>query len=263
MRRPTRTPVVPAAPDGVVRIRNLMHILLTNDDGYRAPGLLAAFRALAELGRVSVVAPHDEQSACSHKITMDRPITVRRMEHPGLGSIQSAEGTPADCVRLAVVELLDEKPDVVVAGINHGANAGVDTFYSGTVGGAREGAILGIPAIALSQAYRRGVEPDWDLAAKAVAEIVPDLLKESLPGPGFWSVNLPAPIPDDFADRIHRTTIALEPMPFNFEKVHEDGVARYAYPRDYWSRRTTKPSDYTVIRDGGISITAVPLVGRF
>ena len=240
-----------------------MNILLTNDDGYRAAGLQAAYRALSALGRVHVVSPASEQSACSHKITMDRPITVRKLDHPGLGSIHAVEGTPADCVRLAVIELLEQRPDLVVAGINQGANAGVDTFYSGTIGGAREGAILGMPAIALSQAYRRGIEPDWALATEVVASIVPDLLTESLPGPGFWSVNLPAPIPDDFARHIHRTAVALEPMPFTFDKVHEDGVARYNYPRDYWSRRTTVPSDYTVIRDGGISIAAIPLIGKF
>lgn len=240
-----------------------MNILLTNDDGYRAPGLLAAFRALGALGRIHVVAPDSEQSACSHKITMDRPITVRKLDHPGLGRIYSVEGTPADCVRLAVIELLDHRPNLVVAGINQGANAGVDTFYSGTVGGAREGAILGIPAIAVSQAYRGGIEPDWAVASEVVAGIVAGLVREALPGPGFWSVNLPAPIPADFADRIHRTAVALDPMPFTFDKVHEDGVARYKYPRDYWSRRTTTPSDYTVVRDGGISIAAIPLVGKF
>ena len=240
-----------------------MNILLTNDDGYRAAGLQAAYRALSDLGKVHVVAPASEQSACSHKITMSRPIAVRRVDHPGLGSIYTVEGTPADCVRLAVIELLDDRPDLVVAGINQGANAGVDTFYSGTIGGAREGAILGIPAIALSQAYRSGVEPDWPFATEVVAGIVETLVGEALPGPGFWSVNLPAPIPEDFASRIHRTVVALEPMPFTFDKTHEDGVTRYQYPRDYWSRRTTTHSDYTVVRDGGISIAAIPLIGKF
>ncbi len=240
-----------------------MNILLTNDDGYRAEGLAAAYRALSGLGEVHVVAPATEQSACSHKITMDRPITVRRIDHPGMGSIHTVEGTPADCVRLAIIELLDHRPDLVVAGINHGANAGVDTFYSGTVGAAREGTILGIPAIALSQAYRNGIEPDWTLATEVVAGIVATLVRETLPGPGFWSVNLPAPIPEDFASCIHRTVVALEPMPFTFDKTQEDGVARYKYPRDYWSRRTTTHSDYTVVRDGGISIAAIPLIGKF
>jgi 5'-nucleotidase len=138
-----------------------MTVVLTNDDGFEAPGLLAAFEALRGMDGVHVVAPRAERSACSHTITLKSPIGVERITHGGLGTVYAVDGTPADCIRLAFAALIEGPIDLVVSGINRGANAGVDTFYSGTIAGAREAAILGIPAIAVSQAVRRGVEADW------------------------------------------------------------------------------------------------------
>ena len=172
-----------------------MNIVLTNDDGFDAPGLRAAFCALRELGTVHVVAPKTERSACSHAITLRRPIMVHPTKLDGLGTVLAVDGTPADCVRLAIAAIIDQPVDLVVSGINAGANAGVDTYYSGTVAGAREAALLGVPAVAVSQAIRSGVEIDWAAAADLTAHLVRELCNESLPGPGFWSVNLPAPIP--------------------------------------------------------------------
>ena len=181
-----------------------MNILLTNDDGYDAPGLRAAFEALRDLGTVHVVAPKEERSACSHTITLRRPITVERKKHPLFGPSFTVDGTPADCVRLATAALVEKPLALVVAGINRGANAGVDTFYSGTVAGAREGAILGIPAIAVSQSIRAEVETDWAPATDVTRTLVKQLITEQLPGSGFWSVNLPAPIPDDPMSHVQR-----------------------------------------------------------
>src|SRR3990172_6004881 len=157
-----------------------MNILLTNDDGYDAAGLHAACDALAGLGTVYVVAPKVERSACRHTITLRRPITVERRTHAGYGVSYAVDGSPADCVRLAVAALVDRPIGLVVSGINHGANAGVDTFYSGTVAGAREGAILGIPSVAVSQAMR-GIEPDWRAATEITTSIIKHLLAEPLP----------------------------------------------------------------------------------
>ncbi|HEX9785853.1 MAG TPA: 5'/3'-nucleotidase SurE [Opitutaceae bacterium] len=242
-----------------------MNILLTNDDGFFSAGFLAAFQALQRFGIVQVVAPKVECSACSHKITLRSPITVEHLTHQVFGDIHAVEGTPADCVRLALSTLLGSGVDLVVSGINHGANAGVDMFYSGTVAGAREAAILGKPAIALSQALRSGVETNWQRTSDMTAVVIEQILEEQLPGPGFWSINFPAPIPDDAHERIHRVPVAVHPMPMTFDKFEQqDGrVSKYGYGASYWVREDAGPSDYTTIRDGGIAVSAIPLYGRF
>jgi 5'-nucleotidase len=242
-----------------------MNILLTNDDGYDAPGLRAAFEALCDLGTVHVVAPKDERSACSHTITLRQPITAERRKHAVYGRSFAVDGTPADCVRLATAALVEKPLALVVAGINRGANAGVDTFYSGTVAGAREGAILGIPAIAVSQAVRAETETDWSAATAVTRELIKQLITEQLPGSGFWSVNLPAPIPADPMDHVQRVPVAIHPMPMMFDR-EESGDGRsieFGYGASYWLRDVSGPSDYSVIRDGGIAVTAIPLIGRF
>lgn len=241
-----------------------MNIVLTNDDGYDAAGLHAAFDALSGLGTVHVVAPKAERSACSHTITLRRPITVERRTHAGYGISYAVDGTPADCVRLAVSALVARPIGLIVSGINHGANAGVDTFYSGTVAGAREGAILGLPAIAVSQAMR-GTEPNWPAATEITALLIKELLAEPLPGPGFWSINLPSPIPPDARKQVQRVPLAVHPMPMTFDRSESDDgkLMEFDYGASYWLRDVTGPSDYSVIRDGGIAVTAIPLYGRF
>jgi 5'-nucleotidase len=243
-----------------------MNILLTNDDGFDAPGLHAAYQAVRDFGTVHVIAPKTERSACSHTITLNKPITVeRRSHHPTYGIGFAVDGTPADCVRLANAALVEKPIDLVVSGINRGANAGVDLFYSGTVAGAREGSILGINAIAVSQAVRAGSEVDWTLAEQVTRYLVESLLNEEMPGPGFWSINLPAPVPEDYKDHIQRVPLAVHPMPMNFDRAESDDgrVLEFGYGASYWLRDVTGPSDYSVIRDGGIAVTAVPLFGRF
>lgn len=243
---------------------NDMTILLTNDDGYEAPGLVAAFEALRGLGPVLVVAPTSERSAGSHAITINRPITVEDIEHPKLGPVYAVDGTPADCVRLGVTELAENPIELVVSGINRGANTGVDMFYSGTVAGAREAAILDIPAIAVSQSIRAEVETDWKAASEVAATLIRGLRNERLPAPGFWNINLPMPIPREPEKHVHRVPAAVHPMPMIFNRAEKhDGRREYAYGASYWLRDVTGPSDYSVIRDGGIAVTAVPLFGTF
>lgn len=225
----------------------------------------AAFGALRDLGDIHVVAPKTERSACSHTITLRRPIHVEPIEDFGAAPSFAVDGTPADCVRLAVAELIAGPIDLVVAGINRGANAGVDTYYSGTIAAAREAAMLGLRSIALSQAIRTGVETDWPAATDVCTALVRELMDESLPGPGFWSVNLPAPIPENPLDHVHRVPIATHPMPIEFERTEsEDGrTLSFRYGVSYWLREVTSPSDYATIRDGDIAVSAVPLFGRF
>ncbi len=242
-----------------------MDILLTNDDGIDAPGLQSAFEAIKHLGRIHVVAPSDERSACSHTITLRNPITVKRRPSDLFETAFAVDGTPADCVRLAWTALVDRPIKLVVSGINRGANAGVDTFYSGTVAGAREGAILGVPSIALSQGLRAGVDTDWKAASDLCRYIVDMLAKEALPGPGFWNVNLPAPVPENARDLIQRVPVAIHPTPMTFDRNDmDDGkTLEFGYGASYWLREVTGPSDYSVVRDGGVAITAIPLVGTF
>ena len=125
-----------------------MRILLTNDDGILAPGIEALYRALADLGDVEVVAPETTQSAVAHAITVLAPMAAHRLNVKNVFEGWSVDGRPADCVKLAMLELLDRPPDFVVSGINAGVNTGINVLYSGTVAGAAEGAFFGVPSAA-------------------------------------------------------------------------------------------------------------------
>ncbi len=236
-------------------------ILLTNDDGYTSPGIIAAYQAIRHLGHVHVVAPSSERSACSHTITQKGPIIVKRITHQPFGQIFAVDGTPADCVRVALTELITESVDLVVSGINHGANAGVDTFYSGTVAAAREAAIMGVKGIAISQALRKDLDTDWSVTASTAAIVMDTIMDESLPAPGFWSINLPAPIPDNPKEHIHRvpTSIAAAPMSFDRHTKDEGQTFELTYCGNYWVREDEEKTDYTVVRNGGITVTPIPL----
>ena len=143
-----------------------MRILLSNDDGYFAPGLEALYHALKPLGDVTVMAPERDRSGASNSLTLDRPLSVRR-SHNGFHYVN---GTPTDCVHVAVTGFLEELPDIIVSGINLGANMGDDTIYSGTVAAATEGYLLGIPAIAVSLASKAGAH--FESAAQVAADLV-------------------------------------------------------------------------------------------
>lgn len=151
----------------------LMRILLTNDDGIFAPGLAAIYKQLIHLGEVLVVAPADSQSGASHAVTFFEPLACAKADIAGLFSGHAVYGSPADCVKLAVRQLHPEPIDLVVAGINNGANVGINVYYSGTVAAAMEGAFLGIPSLALSLAAER--EMDFDSAADYGIEVLEKL----------------------------------------------------------------------------------------
>lgn len=162
-----------------------MRILLSNDDGYFAPGLAALERALSSLGTVTVVAPERDRSGASNSLTLDRPLTVRKAPN----GYHYVNGTPTDCVHLAVTGLLPELPDVVVSGINDGANMGDDTIYSGTVAAATEGFLLGIPSIAVSLVAGEGVH--FDSAGRVAADLVKRFAAERFAEPVLLNVNVP------------------------------------------------------------------------
>jgi 5'-nucleotidase len=162
-----------------------MRILVSNDDGYFAPGISVLAEALAECAEVTVVAPERDRSGASNSLTLDRPLSVRRAPN---GFIY-VNGTPTDCVHLAVTGLLEELPDVVVSGINYGANMGDDTIYSGTVAAATEGFLLGIPSIAISLVAEGGGH--FDTAARIACELVRRFAERPLGEPVLLNVNVP------------------------------------------------------------------------
>jgi len=166
-----------------------MHILLTNDDGILAPGLAAIRTQLAALGDVSVVAPESPQSAAAHGITLRGPISARRIHVQDSFFGHSVDGRPADCVKLAVTELLESPPDLVVSGINDGANVSINVLYSGTVAAAAEGALLGFPAVAIS--LQQGVERDFNRAAAIAMPILNQLLRAGLGTGQLININIP------------------------------------------------------------------------
>jgi 5'-nucleotidase len=162
-----------------------MRILLSNDDGYFAPGIVALAQALAALGEVTVVAPERDRSGASNSLTLDRPLTVKRA-HNGFFYVN---GTPTDCVHLAVTGLLDALPDVVVSGVNHGANMGDDTIYSGTVAAATEGFVLGIPSLAVSL-VAAGAD-HFETAARVASDLVARFRERALAEAVLLNVNVP------------------------------------------------------------------------
>lgn len=162
-----------------------MRILISNDDGYQAPGIRALAEALAELGDITVVAPDRDRSGASNSLTLDYPIRATRMPD---GFIR-IDGTPTDCVHLAITGLLDEEPDIVVSGVNAGANMGDDVLYSGTVAAAMEGRFLGLPAIAVSMV---GHAPqNFATGARVARELVLRLRRDPLPADTILNVNVP------------------------------------------------------------------------
>ncbi len=162
-----------------------MRILVSNDDGYQAPGLLHLVTALSELAEITVVAPDRDRSGASNSLSLKNPLYVTRHDN----GVYSVEGTPTDCVHVAITGLLEQEPDMVVSGINAGANLGDDVIYSGTVAAAMEGRFLGLPAIAISQA---SFHPEhFDTAARVAVWLVRRLRERPLPPDTILNVNVP------------------------------------------------------------------------
>jgi 5'-nucleotidase len=168
----------------------LMRILLTNDDGIYAPGIYALWQELKKISRVTVVAPDSERSSVGHGITLSHPIWFKKVDRKDQFFGYGISGTPADCVKFGIKIICQVKPDIIVSGINLGRNDGCSVFYSGTVAGAREGALSGIPAIAISLATF--ANPDFLPAARIGAQLVKGLPQMALSKGSFFNVNVPA-----------------------------------------------------------------------
>lgn len=225
-------------------------ILITNDDGYRAPGLLALRAAVADLGDVIVIAPDRERSACGQGITIKGPLTVEKIDE----TTYAVDGTPADCVILALASLMTEKPTVVLSGINRGANLGDDVYYSGTVGGAREAAFWGIPAAACSLVTRNKAL-DFTEAARHSRRVC-EVLLSSPPTPG---VLLNLNVPDGPASEILGVKVTRQGMRGHASgvSVTKDTRGRSFYwiaePFDKWD--AADGDDMAAIRAGYVSIS--------
>jgi len=222
-------------------------ILVTNDDGVRSEGIHALAEALAPLGDVTVVAPQLEASAIGHALTLRRPL---RLERLGEG-IYSVDGTPTDCVNIAITKVLRGRPDLVVSGINKGYNIGDDVTYSGTVAGALEGALLGIPSIAVSLERTREV-PQFQHAAAAAATVAAAVLQRGLPPRTLLNLNVPRGKPKGLritvqGRRNHITSVA--------ESVDPRGQPYYWIEEGQSDWEPHDRSDYQAVRDGYISLT--------
>jgi 5'-nucleotidase len=234
-----------------------MRILIANDDGYLAPGLAALVQACAGLGDIDVVAPEQNASGTSNSLTLSRPLSVYAARHPHGDAVQSfryINGTPSDCVHVALTGLLTHKPDLVVSGINNGANMGDDTLYSGTVAAAMEGFLFGIPAIAFSQ-----VEKGWghlEAAARVARSVIEQVLKKP-PAEGSWLLNVNIPNRADAAELPRRIT--------RLGRRHaSEPVIQQTSPRGetiYWigpagdAREGGEGTDFHATANGAVSMT--------
>jgi len=162
-----------------------MHFLLSNDDGYQSPGLEALARSISTLGDITVVAPDRDRSAASNSLTLDTPLSVRTAPN----GFKYVNGTPTDCVHLAITGLLEQEPDMVISGINSGPNLGDDVLYSGTVAAAMEGRFLGRPAVAISLAGQDPVH--YEVAAQLVTQLIEKMLMQKLPSDLLLNINVP------------------------------------------------------------------------
>ena len=231
-----------------------MNILLTNDDGIHAKGLWAMERVLSRQHKVSVVAPDKERSAVGHSITLVHPLRLNTVQTNG-GWGYAVNGTPADCVKLAVLEILETRPDLVISGINPGANVGVNLNYSGTVSAAKEAALMGIPAIAVSQDPAPNHE--YSPAAEFVDILVTKVMGEGLPSGTFLNVNFPA-CPLDEIEGVRITRQGLYRLEETFHKRTDPRNQSY-----YWQGIETQVFDHEPDTDAGalchkcISITPV------
>ncbi len=222
-------------------------ILVTNDDGVSSAGIHALAAALAPLGDITVVAPTQEASAIGHALTLRRPLRIEQHQP----NVYAVDGTPTDCVNLGVEIILKQKPALVVSGINKGYNLGDDVTYSGTVAGAMEGALLGIPAIAVS--LRRTAEYDFTYAADAAATVARSVLAGAWPARTFLNLNLNTGQPKGFrittqARRNHVTKIATrtDPRGQHYYWIEE--------ALDEWHPSGGR-SDYEAVVEGYVSVT--------
>ena len=226
-----------------------MRILLSNDDGYFSPGIEHLARALSVIADITVVAPERDRSGASNSLTLDRPLSLKQSAN----GFYYVNGTPTDCVHLAVTGMLDEIPDMVVSGINNGANMGDDTIYSGTVAAATEGYLLGVPSVAVSLCSKEGAH--YETAARVALEVVEMIRRQQSGDPVLLNVNVP-----DVPYEALRGTVVTR-----LGKRHKaESVVRMVTPRNetvYWvgaageAQDAGEGTDFHAVNGGRVSIT--------
>jgi len=231
-----------------------MHILCTNDDGYLAGGLQVLASAAHGLGSVTIVAPDREQSATSHSLTLHRPLRTRRATDGAL----IVDGTPTDCVIMAVNEVFDERPDFCLSGVNHGPNMGEDVLYSGTVAAAMEATVVGVPAVAIS--YTGDTYEEIEAWEDSLTGLLRGILKrDSFPDDTLLNVNLPG-VPPDEVRGVKVTSLG--------RRRYSESLTRDTDPsgREYFwigggvsSWSGAQDSDFRAVEDGYISVTPLHL----
>jgi 5'-nucleotidase len=230
-----------------------MRVLISNDDGYFAPGLAVLTEAVSKLAEVVVVAPERDRSGASNSLTLDRPLQVKR-SHMGYYYVN---GTPTDCVHLAVTGLLDYLPDMVISGINHGANMGDDTIYSGTVAAATEGFLLGIPSIAVSLASKQG--GNYPSAARVICELIERFRESPISFPVLLNVNVPD-VPFEAIRGLEITRLG--------RRHKAEGVVKAKNPRGetvYWigaagdAQDAGEGTDFHAVADNRVSLTPLQI----
>lgn len=230
-----------------------MHILLSNDDGYLAPGLEALAAALSDVAQLVVVAPERNRSGSSNSLTLDRPLVLKTAAN----GFRYVNGTPTDCVHLAVTGLLDPLPDMIVSGINLGANMGDDTIYSGTVAAATEGFLLGIPSLAISLASHEGRH--FETAGRVARQLVERFIANPIRQPMLLNVN----VPDVPYDQLAGTEVT------RLGKRHKaEPVVRMVSPRNetvYWvgaagaAQDAGQGTDFNAVERNMVSITPLQI----
>ena len=230
-----------------------MRILVTNDDGYLALGIRTLTRAAETLGVVHVVAPDREQSATSHSLTLHHPLRVRDIR-----DVRVVDGTPTDCVMLALGELLEEAPDLVFSGVNHGANLGDDVLYSGTVAAAMEATLLGLPAVAISYTGREpeAIEEWEDLLAGLLGQVA---RRDAFPDETLLNINLPA-IPPGEVRGVRVTRLGRRAYEGSLTRSKDPSGREYFWigggESTWWG---ADDSDFRAIEEGYISVTPLHL----
>ncbi len=244
----------------------MKHILITNDDGYDSNGLLALVEALKPLGKITVVAPSTQKSACGHSLTLTRPLHFIEIQK---NFYKLDDGTPSDCIFLALNKLFskENRPDIVISGINIGSNMGEDITYSGTASAAMEAVLQGIPAIAISQVYaEHGKSIDtfgYGLARESIFTLVKKVFEDEFPLPErkFLNINIP-PIPSSQCKGFKVTRAGNRLYAHNAE-VHYNPRGKEYYwiglPELGWMDTKGHTTDFEAINEGYVSITPVKL----
>ncbi|MFM7844632.1 MAG: 5'/3'-nucleotidase SurE [Planctomycetota bacterium] len=230
-----------------------MRILLTNDDGIHAPGLAALERELRQLGEVTVVAPATEQSGVGHSITFLRPLVCKEVFDGERRRGWAVEGSPADCVKIGIFEFFQERPDLVVSGINGGLNAGINVLYSGTVAAAIEGAFFGIPSIAVSLEFDEHAQ--FGRCATMARQIIQQIVAQNVDSPRLYNLNFPT--------RAMQEPTELRVVPMGVARYGEHFIKRRD-PRGrnyYWATNDPPPkpgpydTDLTALARGCVTLT--------